>query len=140
MISGETTEGICRLIHRYYSDVQGVYIFGSLGTEFERPESDADIAVLLPHDTAKSVGSLAMSECSLGLSDFLHRPVDLVNIRQMNTVFQLQVMEHGRLIDSSDKNGVDVFEMLTLSFYQKLQQERSAILSQIVETKQVLNL
>jgi len=53
------------------------FLFGSYGTEYERP--DSDIALLLPHASAQVAGNLAHKECWSALSDLLNRPVDLIN-------------------------------------------------------------
>ena len=120
-----------------FPDVQAVYLFGSLGTEYEREDSDADIAVLLPPATAKAEGSLVMAGCRFDLERELGRTVDLVNLRLANTVFQMRVVEEGRLLFVADPFAAATFEMLTLSFYQKLQQERAAILEQVSTTQRV---
>lgn len=132
-----TDRTIIANIRRCYPDVQAVYLFGSLGTEYEREDSDADIAVLLPHATAKAVGSLVMAECRFALERALGRTVDLINLRLANTVFQMRVVEDGRLLFAADTFAADTFEMLTLSYYQKLQQERAAILEQVSTTQRV---
>ncbi len=72
-----------------------------------------------------------MSECRDALEDELKRDVDLVNVRMVNTVFQNEIIEQGRLIYSRDEYAVDVFEMQVLSGYQKLYEERAGILEDI---------
>ncbi len=133
-----TEQKISAIVQRYFPDVQAVYLFGTMGTEYERADSDADIALLLPHASAKAAGSLFLSECRFALEDLLGRKVDLVNLRLVDTVFQFRIVEEGRLILVADQFAAASFEMLTLSFYQKLQQERAPILEQIATTRQVL--
>ena len=38
-----------------HPDTQAIYLYGTWGTEYQRPDSDVDIAVLLPYTTARSV-------------------------------------------------------------------------------------
>lgn len=54
---------IVEVIHRHYPDVQAAYLFGTHGTPNELPDSDVDIALLLPVLSAKKAGSIAMSAC-----------------------------------------------------------------------------
>ena len=68
------------------------------------------------------------SRCRASLVKLLRRDVDLVNARQVSTVFQKEIVAHGRLIYCADQFAVDEFEMLVLSLYQALNEERSGIL------------
>jgi uncharacterized protein len=124
---------IVNTILHHYPTVQGIYLFGSYGTETAWPDSDVDIALLLPPLQAKSEPSLAMSQCHFDLAEALAKDVDLVNARQVSTVFQKEII-FGRLIYCADRYAVDVFEMLTLSYYQKLNEERKEILEAFYET------
>jgi predicted nucleotidyltransferase len=131
----ETMEAIIiETILFYYPMVQGIYLFGSFGAGEERPDSDLDIALLLPPDLAKSEKNLLLSECRFALEEALHREVDLLNARQVSTVMQKEIIS-GRLIYSPDPQAVDEFEMLVLSYYQKLNEERKEILESFLKTR-----
>lgn len=125
---------IVKIILHQYPNLQGIYLFGSFQTEDEWPDSDVDIAVLLPHDAAKRETSMMLSDCRNDLEEALKREVDLVNLRLASTVFQFQVVTTGRLIHRGDTNVIDEFEMYTLSFYQKLNDERAEILQEFFKT------
>jgi len=116
-----------------YPAVQGIYLFGSRETGMLRPDSDTDIALLLPHHQAKQEKNLILSKCRFDLEDALHCPVDLLNARQVSTVFQKEIIS-GDLIYCADQYAVDEFEMLVISFYQKLNQERAEILDSFLKT------
>ncbi|MCU0521199.1 MAG: nucleotidyltransferase domain-containing protein [Anaerolineae bacterium] len=128
------THPIIAVIQAYYPEVQAIYLFGSYGTGDEWPTSDVDIALLLPHIRAKSAGSLAMSELRFALESLLHRDVDLINLRLVSTVFQKEAITADRRLFCADAHAVDEFEMMTLSFYAKLGDERRSILEQFRET------
>jgi hypothetical protein len=64
----------------------------------------------------------------------LRRPVDLLNAREVSTVFQKEIIESGRRLHGADDDAVAEFEMLTLSHYQKLNEERRAILDSFQES------
>ena len=86
--------------------LQAVYLFGSCADGTSRPQSDLNLAVLLPHVDAKAAG----------------RGVDLINLRTVSTVFRHEIVTTGIPI---------FFEMITLSLYQKLNEERAEILRSV---------
>lgn len=126
-------EAIVQIVLHHYPDVQGIYLFGSYGTEDQWPTSDIDIALLLPPQQAKHPKHLALTPCHLELLDRLPRSVDLLNARQVSTVMQIEIIQ-GTLIYCANEYAVDEFEMLTLSYYQKLNEERREILEAFWQT------
>lgn len=119
---------ITQTVLAHYPNVQGIYLFGSFMTDDEWPDSDLDLALLLPPLEAKQAHNLAMSDCAAELASSLGRDVDLLNARTVSTVFQKEIVTKGRLIYCSDRYAVDEFEMLTFSSYQKLNEERAGII------------
>jgi uncharacterized protein len=128
------TGDIVRTVLGHYPDTQAIYLFGSYGTKNEWPDSDVDIALLLPPDQAKASRMLAMSPLCSELGSLLEKPVDLINLRQVSTVFQKEIITADRRIYTGDAYGADEFEMLVLSFYQKLGEERREILEEFWRT------
>jgi len=128
------TRTIVNAVTAAYPRVQAIYLFGSYGTEDEWPNSDIDIALLLPPVEAKAAGSLALGELHLGRQRLLGRDVDLINLRRASTVLQKEVVVADRRIFCADAYAADEFEMMTLSFYAKLGDERREILEQFRET------
>ena len=126
---------IVKTILGFYPHSQGIYLFGSYLTENEWPDSDVDIAILLPHESAKEEINLDLSHCSYTLENVLRKNVDLLNLRHVSTVFQFQIVTSGRLLYTGDEQAVHEFEMLTISLYQKLNEERKAILEEFHDTK-----
>ncbi len=80
-----------------------------------------------------------MSDLRFDLEAELGRTVDLVNLREVNTVFQKEIIVDGRRIRCIDRFAADEFEMLTISYYQKLNEERADILAAIVKQGRILN-
>ena len=113
-----------------YPDTQAIYLFGSWGTEDEWPSSDVDMAVLLPPPRAKAVDFWGWNDLAMRLGSIAHKSVDLLNVRRVSTVFQKEVIMADRRIFCADEYAADEFEMLTLSFYQKLNQERAEVLAE----------
>ena len=121
---------LIQLILNTWPDTQAIYLFGSWGTEYERPQSDVDIAVLLPALQAKKAGSLILTDLHYALQSLLNREVDLINLRQAPTVLQKEVVMAGRRIYCISGIVVDEFELLVLALYQKLNEERAGILAE----------
>lgn len=126
---------IVTILKRHFPDLQAVYLFGSHGAEYERPESDVDIAVLLPPAIAAQTTTDKLLDCTTELSTALDKEVDLVNLRHANTVFQHEIIFNATLIHVADQYAVDVFEMITMSLYQKLNEERAEILADFIKIK-----
>lgn len=126
---------LIQTIRDFYPDVQVIYLFGSYNTEFQRDNSDIDMALLLPHAEAKKEKCMALSDCKLHLERISGKTVDLINLRESSTVFQKEVTCTGKVIFCNDENARLEFEMLTLSFYQKLNEERKEILEDFYKTK-----
>ncbi len=124
---------IIRHVLAYYPATQGIYLFGFHGMTDEHPHSDIDIALLLSLSEAEQTGRLALSDLQLQMEIALGRDVDLLNARLVSTVFQKAII-FGELIYCADRYAVDEFEMLTLSYYQKLNEERAGILAEFRRT------
>ncbi len=127
-------EEIVRLILSYYPDTQAIYLFGTYQTEYERPNSDVDIALLLPPEQAKAVGLLVGSDLYYDLESLLRREIDLINLRLVPTVLQKEVIMAERPLYQADPYATAEFEMLTLSYYQRLNAERADIIADAVKT------
>jgi predicted nucleotidyltransferase len=119
---------IINTILAHHPTVQGIYLFGSYATADQRPDSDADIALLLMPSDAKKAGSLAATCLASELAGIIGRSVDLINLRQVSTVLQKEVVMADRRIFEGDVGAAEEFEMLTLSYYQKLNEERAGII------------
>ncbi len=89
-----------------------------------------DVAILLPPEESRKVGSLAMSALHLALESSLRKDVDVINVRLVSTVFQKEIVMANRRIYTADRYAAEEFEMLTLSYYQKLNEERAGIVEQ----------
>lgn len=130
---------IVKTVSFYYPDISAIYLFGSYGTEYERMDSDVDIALLLPVLTAKAAGRLSLSGCWSELASQTERPVDLINLRLVNTVFQHEIIQRGTILFKATDSATDTFEMITMSLYQKLNEERKGIIQEVLRTKRVLH-
>lgn len=131
-------KAIIETVLTFYPDAEAIYLFGTYLTTHERYDSDVDIALLFSLGGAKVVGNLVMSDCMHALENSVKRSVDMVNLRMMNTVFQNEIIQEGRIIYKRSEATVDEFEMQVMSAYQKLNEERAFILEDIFETGRIL--
>lgn len=127
-------KAIIEVVLLHYPNVEAIYLFGTYGTADQWPESDVDVAVLLPPPQAKAAGALVLSDLRFALEDRLQREVDLINLRRVPTVLQKEVIVADRRIYCADEYAADEFEMLTLSYYQRLNAERKEIIEDALAT------
>jgi uncharacterized protein len=121
----------------FYPETQAIYLFGSYAAGEQRPQSDLDLAILLPATQAKAVGSLMLSPLHLAIEALTQRSVDCVNLRLATTVFQYEVVSTGRRIFCWHESSCNEYEALVLSLYQKLNEERAAIIAEIYASGRV---
>ncbi|MDZ7704116.1 MAG: nucleotidyltransferase domain-containing protein [Trueperaceae bacterium] len=133
-------DDITSTVRKHYPNVQAVYLFGSYGTERQWPNSDVDVALLLPAEEAWNAQPLALSPCRFALEARLRRPVDLINLRHVSTVFQNEITNTGRGLVAPDAEAMHAFEMRVLSAYQKLNEERREILEEFFRSKRAYEL
>jgi len=77
----------------------------------------------------ETVGILAMTDLHARWSGCLH-DVDLINLRRVSTVFQKEIVLAERRIFCADHYAADEFEMLVLSLYHKLNEERAELMAE----------
>ena len=131
---------LVQLILQSWPDTQAIYLFGSWGTEYERAESDIDIAVLLPPQQAKKAGSLLLTDLHQAMQTMVNKEVDLINLRQVSTVLQKEIVMTGQRLFNASGTAADEFEMLVLSLYQKLNEERAEILAEGLSSGRFYNI
>ncbi|WP_227762749.1 type VII toxin-antitoxin system MntA family adenylyltransferase antitoxin [Zhaonella formicivorans] len=106
-----------------------IYIFGSYVQGKARKDSDLDIAFL----SEQKHDSYRIFVTAQELAGLLGLDVDLIDLNQASTVFQMQVIRTGKVIYCSDENRRMLFHLLALKKYVKLNEERKCILERIKE-------
>lgn len=127
-------DAIVQIVLKHYPATEAIYLFGTYGTVNARAGSDVDIALLLPPPQAPVHDNFISTPCHDELAEALGRSVDLLNLRRVSTVLQKEIIASGRLLYTGDPGAVAEFEMLTLSYYQKLNEERQEILESFEAT------
>jgi len=126
---------IINLIQTTYPNTQAIYLYGTWGTEYQRRDSDLDIAVLLPHATARTIDFWAWCRLSAEIASAAKvERTDLINLRTASVILRKEIIAAERRIYCADEYAADEFEMLTLSFYQKLNEERREIVESGLRT------
>ncbi len=114
---------------------QAIYLYGTWGTEDQRRNSDLDIAVLLPPATAHAVDYSARLRLSAEIAQAAKvEYADLVNLRTAPVILRKEIIAANRRIYCADEYAADEFKMLTLSYYQKLNEEQREIVESGLST------
>lgn len=114
-------------------DLVAIYVFGSAATGETHAGSDLDLAVLAP----RALPSLERFTLQERLASMLRRSVDLVDLSVASTVMRMQVVSKGRLLFESDAGERGRFEDRVFSAYARLNDERAAILAQVLGERTV---
>lgn len=94
-------------------NVMAVYLFGSQARGRAKTSSDVDLALLLERKPDFDYRLKAMAE----LSEFLHKPVDVVILDQCGVIMQRQVLKYGILLFERDSRKRKAFEILSRKMY-----------------------
>jgi predicted nucleotidyltransferase len=120
---------IARVLRASILGLQAAYRFGSTVSGQTHAASDVDVAFL-------ATEALSVERCWKIAGDLaaeLARDVDLVDLRRASTVMRVQVLQDSVTIADDDPTARAWFEMLSLSDYARLNEERRGILEDIRE-------
>lgn len=111
-------------------EVWAIYVYGSFARGEDWPDSDLDIAVLLPPeqripDVLELIGEI---------SKRAHRDVDLVDLRHAGDVLRHEVLESGRTLFESDSDKVLAWEASAMTRYVHYREEVREILEDFRRT------
>ncbi|WP_100010225.1 type VII toxin-antitoxin system MntA family adenylyltransferase antitoxin [Lentibacillus sediminis] len=101
-----------------------VVVFGSYAKGNARNDSDLDLA----YYSEKTLTSYQRFLLAGDLSEKCNVEVDLVNLREVDTVFAAQIFSTGELLYCTDENVFIRERMKAYSMYAKLNEERAEIL------------
>lgn len=106
-----------------------IILFGSYAKGRARDESDIDIAFL----TDQKVDEYQSFCIAQELAGLIGKSTDCVNLHSVSTVFQVQVIGHGKVLYCRDETRRKYYFLRTLKEYALLNEERAVILKQIKE-------
>ena len=132
-------DAIVETVLNAYPDALAIYRFGSWGTPCQRADSDLDIAVLLPHDTAVKADGMDWVTLNGELA-YVSRTdrVDLVNLRMASTDMQADILHTGDVLFCQDDDIRVEFEALILTMHQALNTRRAALYQDLMARARAL--
>lgn len=71
------------------------------------------------------------------LADILNTDVDLVDLRAASTILRFEIIGKGKRIFCQDETICDLFEITVFSMYQRFQEERKAIVEEILQKRTI---
>ena len=115
-----------------WPDLLAIYAFGSRIKGTANPESDLDLAVLLP----TYAPPLQLWELASQLAEVVDCPVDLLDLRAASTVMQHQILMQGTRLFAGG-SGAGLFECFVLSEKTALDAARAGVLGDIARQGKV---
>jgi predicted nucleotidyltransferase len=102
-----------------FPNAWAIYVYGSFARGDDMPESDVDLALLLPPEE-KIIDLLGVIS---DISTRIHREVDLVDLRQVSDVLRREVLADGEILHISEPDRVLEWEGTAISQYQRYREE-----------------
>lgn len=115
---------------RALPDAWAIYVYGSFARGEEWPQSDLDLAVLLP--PGQEIPDLLQSIAAV--SSRVGRDVDLVNLRRVGDVLRRQVLDEGDVIYVRSRDNVLEWEASAMSRFARHREEIRNILEDFNRT------
>lgn len=105
-------------------DKDFIYIFGSTAKGTATNNSDVDIAFY----SQKDYDPFEIFLLAQNIGKTLKKEVDLIQLKNSSTVFQKEVVEHGKVIYEKSHLEREKFEILVFKKYARLNEERKLII------------
>lgn len=115
------------LKERLGAELIAVYLYGSFAKGWQRSDSDIDLAILARCPLSQAL----LLALALELTELSGCEVDLIDLRQVPTVLQLQVVTEGKRLLCCDHLVCDLFETHVFSDYVDLNERRAGMLEDI---------
>ncbi|MEK4387896.1 nucleotidyltransferase domain-containing protein [Solibacillus sp. FSL W7-1464] len=110
-------------------NVDFILLFGSFSKGTNRVDSDIDLAFFSKEQLSSYERFLLANE----LAEIAGREVDLVDLKQIDTVFTMQIFSQGMPIYIQDENELTRQKMRAYSMYATLSEQRSSLIESIKE-------
>jgi len=118
---------ILKELIRAISELQAIYVFGSVASGDAHVNSDLDLAVL----STELIDEVLLWDLSQQLAVQLGRDIDLVDLSKASTVMRMQIISSGQLLYCLDDRALAVFADYVYSAYTRFNAERREILRDI---------
>jgi predicted nucleotidyltransferase len=126
------TEHVLSALRARWPALLALYVYGSVARGDTGPDSDVDLAILLPG----KADVLALWEAGNDLAVRLRRDVDLVDLRAASTVMQHQIVTTGVRLWAADAQA-GIYETFILSEKTALDEARAGLLADVIRTGSV---
>lgn len=116
-------------LRRALPGLEAIYRYGSAGGEYERAESDIDLAILAdaPLDGRVCARLAAELEAATG------KAIDLHDMRRLPVTLRVQIVTSGTRLFAAHPASAEVYDSRVLSEYAELNEFRRPILDDIRE-------
>ncbi len=128
MLSEETQHQLIQIINQKL-DTYFIILFGSFAKGTEQEDSDIDLAYF----SKKQLSSYERFILAGQLAVISGCEVDLVDIKRIDTVFNMQIFAYGMPIYMADKNEYIRQQMRAYSMYVTLNEQRASVIESIKE-------
>ncbi|RUL54048.1 type VII toxin-antitoxin system MntA family adenylyltransferase antitoxin [Lysinibacillus antri] len=128
MLDKEITQQLVDTINKQLN-TDFILLFGSFAKGNVREDSDVDLAYF----SEKQLSSYERFMLAADLAAVASREVDLVDIKQIDTVFTMQIFTQGVPIYIKNKNEFTRQKMRAYSMYTTLNEQRAPIIEAIKE-------
>ena len=106
-----------------------IILFGSFANGTNRLDSDIDLAFF----SKEQLSSYERFLLSGDLAEIAGREVDLIDLKQIDTVFTMQIFSQGTPIYIQDENEFTRQKMRAYSMYATLSEQRAGVIERIKE-------
>ena len=106
-----------------------IYLFGSYASGEAREDSDIDIGIYIDKEITPYELFIAAGELSMKLK----KDVEIINLKDISTVFAAQIVSTKDILYTRDENLRASYDIRVLKDYIKLNEERRVILDTIRE-------
>lgn len=128
MLTKELQQQLIEMINQHIQP-DFIILFGSFAKGTMHDESDIDLAYF----SKQQLSSYERFMLAGDLASIANREVDLVDLKQIDTVFTMQIFEQGIPIYIADKNEFTRQRMRAYSMYATLSEQRASIIDSIKE-------
>jgi len=103
-----------------FPEVLAIYVFGSFGTKYERPDSDVDLAIL----PELAVDVVTLWNLAQEISVKIKKDVDLIDLKNASTVFRHIIISSGYRFYTKDITKCAFIENNFGSMYLRFKEDR----------------
>lgn len=121
----DAVDTINMLLLKEIPDIVGIYLFGSQADGQLHDDSDYDIAFLTK--APRKFDAVYLFDLANKLATALSTEVDLVDVYAVSLDLRFEIVTKGKRIYCKDKTACDTFDMISISMYQRFEEERRSV-------------